>query len=77
VMAPIERILTHDEVHAYGRSLPERLAATAPHRYTTNAATAQRQGRGFIDYLRNGRGTTAIGHVLTAGTGGPPGCSPG
>ena len=32
-----------------------------PNRYTTSAALSDRPGKLFIDYLRNGRGTTAIG----------------
>ena len=44
-------------------SLPrgQKLAATAPARYLTLSDPAKRKGRIFIDYLRNGRGTTAIG----------------
>jgi bifunctional non-homologous end joining protein LigD len=61
IMVPIARGMTHDQAHAYCKRLAERLTATAPDRYTTNAALAQRPGRLFIDYLRNGRGTTAIG----------------
>jgi bifunctional non-homologous end joining protein LigD len=30
-------------------------------RYTTSASLARRPGRLFVDYLRNGRGTTAVG----------------
>jgi bifunctional non-homologous end joining protein LigD len=37
------------------------LARTDPERYTTSAALGKRAGRLFVDYLRNGRGTTAIG----------------
>ena len=48
-------------VKAYTRDLAEQVAATAPDRYTTSAALARRPGRLFIDYLRNGRGTTAVG----------------
>jgi bifunctional non-homologous end joining protein LigD len=31
------------------------------HRYTLASASGKHVGRIFIDYLRNGRGTTAIG----------------
>jgi len=61
LMAPIAPDLEWDAAHAYCKDIAERLAATAPDRYTTNAALAARKGRLFIDYLRNGRGTTAIG----------------
>src|SRR4029453_14233060 len=61
VMAPIEPDLDWDEAHAYSRGLAERLAATAPDRYITTATKAKRQGRLYLDWQRNGRGTTAIG----------------
>jgi bifunctional non-homologous end joining protein LigD len=60
VMAPIEPDLDWDEAHAYARSIAERLAATAPDRYVTTAQ-GKRQGRLYVDWQRNGRGTTAIG----------------
>jgi bifunctional non-homologous end joining protein LigD len=59
VMVPIKPEMTWDAVHAYTRDIAENLAATAPDRYVTSA-TVTRAGRLFIDYLRNGRGTTAI-----------------
>jgi hypothetical protein len=46
---------------AYASRLARQLAATDPERYVTSAVLAKRPGRLFIDYLRNGRGTTAIG----------------
>jgi len=62
VMVPIEsRGMTHDEAHAYSRSLAERIVAREPERLTTSAALPARDRRLFIDYLRNGRGTTAVG----------------
>ena len=51
----------HDQAHAYCKALAERVAATGPDRYTANATVVKRPGRLFIDCLRNGRGTTAIG----------------
>jgi bifunctional non-homologous end joining protein LigD len=53
--------MTHDEAHRYCRGLAQRLARTDPERYTLSAAATERSGHLFIDYLRNGRGTTAIG----------------
>lgn len=61
VMVPIEPEMDWDRAHAYTRGISERLAATAPDRYVTTAALDARPGRLFIDYLRNGRGTTAVG----------------
>jgi bifunctional non-homologous end joining protein LigD len=61
VMAPLTRRLTHDAAHAYARQLAQRLAATNKDLYVTSASLALRAGRLFIDYLRNGRGTTAVG----------------
>jgi bifunctional non-homologous end joining protein LigD len=61
VMAPIEPDMDHDQAREYCRALSARLAATDPGRYTISSAPIQRKGRIFIDYLRSGRGTTAIG----------------
>jgi len=61
VMVPIERRLGWTAAHEYTREIAQRLAATAPDRYTISAALSDRPGRLFIDYLRNGRGTTAVG----------------
>ena len=61
VMVPIEPKMDWDRAHAYARGIAWRFAATAPDRYVTSAALASRPGRLFIDYLRNGRGTTAVG----------------
>jgi hypothetical protein len=60
-MTPLPRKLTHDAAHAQARRLAERLARTDAERYVTSASLARRPGRLFIDYLRNGRRTTAVG----------------
>jgi bifunctional non-homologous end joining protein LigD len=61
LMAPLDRTMDHDQARAYAKQIAQRLAATAPNRYTLASAPGKRAGRIFIDYLRNGRGTTAIG----------------
>jgi bifunctional non-homologous end joining protein LigD len=61
LMAPLGPKIDHDEARAYARHIAQRLAATAPQRYTLSSDPGKRAGRIFIDFLRNGRGTTAIG----------------
>ena len=61
VMVPLkDTSMSHDQAHRYSRELATRLAATRPSRYTTSAAMGEREGRLFVDFLRNGRGTTAV-----------------
>ena len=61
LMVPIARGKSHDAARAYCKRLAQRLEATDPGRYTTPSGPAKRRGRIYLDYLRNGRGTTAIG----------------
>jgi bifunctional non-homologous end joining protein LigD len=60
LMAPLEERQTHDRVHALARRLCAKLVERHSWLYILSAQ-AQRRGRIFLDYLRNGRGTTAIG----------------
>jgi len=61
VVASIEPTLSWEQGRAYIRSIAERLAATAPERYTLSSSLALRPGRIYLDYARNGLGATAIG----------------
>jgi bifunctional non-homologous end joining protein LigD len=61
VMVPIERRRTADQGRVFARGIVQRVASADPGRYTIAADPRQREGRIFLDYLRNGRGTTAIG----------------
>jgi bifunctional non-homologous end joining protein LigD len=60
VMAPLPKPILHDEAHRYASLLVRALAERHPHHYILSAQD-NRRGRIFLDYLRNGRGTTAIG----------------
>lgn len=60
LMAPLDQPMLHDQAHRIARSLCSEFAATDAERYILSAQ-ARRRGRIFLDYLRNGRGTTAIG----------------
>jgi bifunctional non-homologous end joining protein LigD len=61
LMAPIEPRVSHDKARVYCRSLVELVAGAKPDAYTISPLPARRNNRIFLDYLRNGRGTTAIG----------------
>ena len=60
LMAPLEPRISHDRAHKLARRLASELAARQLGQYVLSAK-ADRDGRIFLDYLRNGRGTTAIG----------------
>lgn len=61
VMAPLQEKMTHNAVHAYVKCLAQQFAGTNPERYVTSAQLSRRPGKLFLNYLRNGRGTTAVG----------------
>jgi bifunctional non-homologous end joining protein LigD len=60
LMAPLDEPVLHDKAHRMAQRLVTALAARDPERYILSAQ-GKRSGRIFLDYLRNGRGTTAIG----------------
>jgi bifunctional non-homologous end joining protein LigD len=72
VVVPIARRLEWDAVKEFTKRVSEAMAADAPGRYTTNISKAQRTGRILIDYLRNGRGATAVEAYSTRARPGAP-----
>lgn len=60
VVAPLQPGAGWDDVKGFARDLAAAMAADEPKRFIAKAAKAERKGRIFIDYLRNGRGATAI-----------------
>jgi bifunctional non-homologous end joining protein LigD len=60
VVVPIRPRHDWELVKAFSKRLAERHAEGARGRYVTTMSKRARQGRIFIDYLRNGRGSTAI-----------------
>jgi bifunctional non-homologous end joining protein LigD len=71
-MVPLSSPLPHNAAHAASRAVASKLAASQKDRYTVSANLAARVGRLFIDYLRNGRGTTAVGTWSPRARGGSP-----
>lgn len=49
-----------DQIKNFSKSLMRVLEDQSPALYTTNSRKAQRKGRIFLDYLRNGYGATAV-----------------
>jgi bifunctional non-homologous end joining protein LigD len=61
VVVPLVPKLGWEAVKAFSRWVAERLVELTPAQFTANQALRARQGRIYIDYLRNGRGATAVG----------------
>ncbi|MBV9860037.1 MAG: DNA ligase D [Alphaproteobacteria bacterium] len=72
VVVPVAPKLGWDDVKAFAKWVADRFVAEYPDRFTANMAKRARQGRIFIDYLRNGRGATAIGAYSARARSGAP-----
>ncbi len=76
VVLPLTRRLEWDEVKAFTKAVSEDIAASEPDRYTSKLPKVRRQGKIFIDYLRNGRGATSIAAFSTRARPGAPVSAP-
>jgi bifunctional non-homologous end joining protein LigD len=65
VVTPIVRDIDWGEARSVAKTIADALAAEAPDSYTTNPLKDRRQGRIFIDYIRNTRGATAVAAYST------------
>ena len=76
VVAPVQRRVDWDAFKAFAKAVAEKLAADAPDRFVTNPLKKVRAGKIFVDYLRNGRGATAIAPYSTRAREGAPVAAP-
>ena len=60
VVVPIRRGPLWDEAKAFCETIADEMAAEEPARYLAHASKAEREGRIFIDWLRNTRGATSV-----------------
>jgi bifunctional non-homologous end joining protein LigD len=60
VVVPFVAELEWDDVKEFAKSIASAFAKSNPEKYTDVMAKKARGGRIFIDYLRNGRGATAV-----------------
>ncbi len=65
VVIPLKPAARWPKVKAYAKKLAADMAKEEPTRYIAVATKAKRHGRIFIDYLRNGRGSTAVAPYST------------
>jgi bifunctional non-homologous end joining protein LigD len=72
VVVPLARRHSWAEVKTFSHSLARAVVHAAPHAYTINPAKPARRGKVYIDYLRNGRGATAIANYSTRARAGAP-----
>ncbi len=65
VCAPLSGKTSWDDLRAFAREIAEGLAREAPERFLSKASKAARAGKIFVDWLRNGRGATAVAPYST------------
>jgi bifunctional non-homologous end joining protein LigD len=76
VVLPLAPKLDWEEVKAFAKWVADSFVAQRPDDFTANMAKKARQGRIYIDYLRNGRGATAVGAYTPRARPGAPVSTP-
>ncbi|CAG1007350.1 Multifunctional non-homologous end joining protein LigD [Phycisphaerales bacterium] len=72
IVVPVKGDHTWEQAKAFSRAVAETLVKMAPRRFVATAGVHSREGRIFIDYLRNARGATAIAPYSTRARPGAP-----
>jgi len=65
VVAPLTPRADWDEVKAFAKSIADAMAGDSPEAFVAKVTKSKRQGRILVDYLRNGRGATAVAPYST------------
>jgi bifunctional non-homologous end joining protein LigD len=76
VVVPIARKYEWEEIKEFCKGVAEQMTREAPERYLATMSKAKRKGKIFIDYLRNGRGATAVAAYSTRARSGAPVSTP-
>lgn len=72
VVMPLKPKAGWDEIKAFARGFAKAMEQAQPKLYTATLSKQARKGRIFVDYLRNGRGATAIAPYSTRARPGAP-----
>jgi bifunctional non-homologous end joining protein LigD len=72
VVVPLTPSAGWEEVKAFARNLAEAMERDSPGRYVSSSVKRIRRGKTYVDYLRNGRGATAIAAYSTRARAGAP-----
>jgi bifunctional non-homologous end joining protein LigD len=65
VVTPLQPKAGWVQVKAFAKALADAMSKEQPDKYLATATKAKRNGKIFIDYLRNGRGNTAVAAYST------------
>jgi bifunctional non-homologous end joining protein LigD len=65
VVLPLEPRAGWEEAKKFTQAIAEAMAKAQPERYVARMTKSARRGRIFVDYLRNGRGATAVAPYST------------
>ncbi len=65
VYAPLKPHAGWEQVKDFAHTLAKQMAKDSPQKYLATASKQARRGRIFVDYLRNGRGATAVAAYST------------
>jgi bifunctional non-homologous end joining protein LigD len=60
VVVPVRRDVDWDQLKNFSQAVALLLVESAPDKFTANPLKRERQGKIFVDYLRNARGSTAV-----------------
>ncbi|MBX9458670.1 MAG: DNA ligase D [Rhizobium sp.] len=72
VVAPLKPSAGWPAVKAFAKSIADDMAGDEPDRYVATITKSRRKGKILVDYLRNGRGNTAVAPYSTRARPGAP-----
>ena len=76
VVVPLTGPAPWPAVKAFAKSIADAMESDDPQRYIATASKPARRGRVYVDYLRNGRGATAVAAYSTRARKGAPVSTP-